>query len=48
LPSVKENRQKKLAQKWGKNYDQDELEYLENLHIGLLNSQNIVGALNED
>jgi hypothetical protein len=24
------------------------LEYLENLHWGLLNSQNIVGALNED
>lgn len=48
LPTVKENQQKKLAQKWGKNYDQDELEYLENLHIGLLNSQNVVGALNED
>ena len=48
LPTVKENQQKKLIQKWGKNYDQDELEYLENLHIGLLNSQNVVGALNED
>ena len=48
LPTVKENQQKKLTQKWGKNYDQDELEYLENLHIGLLNSQNVVGALNED
>ena len=30
------------------NYDEEQLEYLENLHQGLLNSQNVVGALNED
>lgn len=40
--------QRKLTAKWGPHYDQEELEYLENLHQGLLNSQNIIGALNED
>lgn len=48
LPEVKENQRRKLLQKWGQGYDDSELEYLENLHQGLLNSQNIVGALNED
>lgn len=48
LPQIKEHRQRKLREKWGANYLDDELEYLENLHQGLLNSQNIVGALNED
>lgn len=48
LPTVREAKLKKLQSKWGRNYDEEELEYLENLHIGLLNSQNIVGALNED
>lgn len=48
IPSIKEKQQNKLLAKWGQNYDQEELEYLENLHQGLLTSQNIVGALNED
>ena len=48
LPELKAAKFRKLRQKWGQNYDDEELEYLENLHIGLLNSQNIVGALNED
>lgn len=48
LPQIKEQKRRKLQQKWGKNYLDDELEYLENLHQGLLNSQNVVGALNED
>lgn len=48
LPEVQEARIKQLKQKWGHHYDIEELEYLENLHIGMLNSQNIVGALNED
>jgi hypothetical protein len=34
--------------KWGQHYDEEELEYLENLHKGMMDSQNIVGALNED
>lgn len=48
LPEVKAEKQRKLWQKWGTNYDDEELEYLENLHSGLLSSQNIIGALNED
>ena len=48
MPSVRENKKRKLAMKWGQSYDDEELEYLENLHKGMLDSQNIVGALNED
>lgn len=48
LPETQEHMIRKLHQKWGQHYDLEELEYLENLHQGLLNSQNIVGALNED
>lgn len=48
LPEVRAGLKRKMQQKWGMTYDDEELEYLENLHQGLLNSQNIVGALNED
>lgn len=48
LPTLKEKQIEKLRQKWGIYYDEEQLEYLENLHQGLLNSQNVVGALNED
>lgn len=48
LPEIKEKKWKELRKKWGHNYDDEEIEYLENLHQGLLNSQNVVGALNED
>lgn len=48
LPSVRQDQLRKMRQKWGQHYDDEDLEYLENLHWGLLNSQNIVGALNED
>lgn len=48
MPELKENQFRKLQQKWGLHYDEEEIEYLENLHKGLLNSQNIIGALNED
>lgn len=48
IPKIKEDEERKLLQKWGQHYDRSELEYLENLHQGMLNSQNIVGALNED
>ena len=48
LPTIKAEKSRKLMQKWGPNYTEQEFEYLENLHQGLLNSQNIVGALNED
>lgn len=48
IPYVREKQLKKLRQKWGQHYSDADLEYLENLHAGMLNSQNIVGALNED
>ena len=48
IPELREKQLKDWRQKWGVNYDEEQLEYLENLHQGLLNSQNIVGALNED
>ena len=48
IPELKEKRTKELQKKWGMNYDIEQLEYLENLHQGLLESQNVVGALNED
>ena len=48
MPTTRAAMRRKLQQKWGHNYDDESLEYLENLHQGLINSQNIVGALNED
>lgn len=48
MPELSAAEQRKLSTKWGSHYDEEELEYLEHLHQGLLNSQNIVGALNED
>ena len=48
IPELKEKRLKDWRRKWGMGYDEEQLEYLENLHFGLINSQNVVGALNED
>lgn len=48
IPELKEKQLKDWRRKWGIDYDEQQLEYLENLHQGLLNSQNVVGALNED
>lgn len=48
LPQVREAQRRKMQQKWGFHYSDEDLEYLENLHTGMMNSQNIVGALNED
>lgn len=48
MPEIAESARRKLQAKWGSHYDEEELEYLEHLHEGLINSQNIVGALNED
>lgn len=48
IAELREANFKKMQKKWGVQYDQQDLEYLENLHQGLLNSQNVVGALNED
>lgn len=48
IPELREKQIKDWRKKWGMDYDEQQLEYLENLHQGLLNSQNVVGALNED
>lgn len=48
IPELREKKNEELRRKWGDTYDEQELEYLENLHQGILTSQNVVGALNED
>ena len=48
IPELREKQIKDWHRKWGMDYDEQQLEYLENLHQGLLNSQNVVGALHED
>lgn len=48
LPKINEEKIKKLNEKWGFNYAPEELDYLEQLHNGLLSTQNITGALQDD
>lgn len=48
LPGIGEEKMRALREKWGSNYDTDELLYLENLYDGLLATQNINGALQSD
>ena len=48
LPLIKEEERRKLQEKWGFNYDDEELHYLEHLYDGLLMTQNISGALQGD
>lgn len=48
LPEIKEAKMQKLSKRWGMEYDEQDLEYLENLYIGITNTAGIVGALNED
>lgn len=48
LPEIREQRYKDLRRKWGENYDEEELNHLEDLYKGLLNTQNISGALQID
>ena len=48
IPTLKEKQMNDLRKKWGMSYDDEQLGYLESLHQGLITSQNIVGALNED
>ena len=48
LPEIKEEKYDKLRKKYGANYDDDALDYLENLYNGLFATQNINGALQED
>ena len=48
IPLVFEQKMKDLRKKWGANYDDDELYYLEDLYKGLLITQNVNGALQID
>ena len=48
IPEMREKRYADLRRKWGENYDDDELNRLEDLYRGLLNTQNINGALQID
>ena len=48
IPILKDEERKKLQDKWGYNYDDEALRYLENLYDGLLLTQNINGALQGD
>lgn len=48
LPLIHEQHIAELHRKWGANYDEDELYYLEDLFQGLLTSQNVNGALQTD
>ena len=48
IPELKEKRYRELRRKWGENYDDEELNHLEDLYKGLLTTQNINGALQID
>ena len=48
VPGLAEEKRHKLQEKWGFNYDDEALMYLENLYDGLLLTQNINGALQGD
>ena len=48
LPKLRDEKFKKLREKWGGNYDDEDLIYLEGLYTGLLATQNVNGALQVD
>lgn len=48
LPELREEKYYKLRKKFGANYDDDALDYLDNLYKGVLSTQNINGNLQED
>lgn len=48
LPGLSEEKRARLKKKWGGNYDDAALEYLDNLYQGLLSTQNINGKLQMD
>lgn len=48
IPLVNEKKLQELHRKWGSNYNEEQLTYLEDLYKGLLNSQNINGDLQVD
>ena len=48
LPELDEKRLKEQKERWGGNYDQEALNYLDTLFNGLLSTQNVNGALQMD
>lgn len=48
LPGIKEKRLQEQQERWGYNYAEEELTYLDNLYNGLLTTQNVNGALQTD
>jgi hypothetical protein len=48
IPLLQEQKIKELQRKWGANYEDEELLYLEDLYKGLTLTQNISGALQND
>ena len=48
LPEMREAYRKQMREKWGGNYDSDDINYLENLFNGILTTQNVSGALQVD
>ena len=48
IPALAEQERIKLQEKWGLNYDDEALHYLENLYNGMTLTQNINGALQID
>ena len=48
IPGLADEERRKLQDKWGYNYNEEALSYLENLYDGLLLTQNINGALQGD
>lgn len=48
LPGIAEKKRKQLQERWGANYDDEALRYLENLYNGLMTTQNVNGALQVD
>lgn len=48
VPGLADEERRKLQEKWGFNYDEEALGYLEKLYDGLLLTQNINGALQGD
>ena len=48
MPEVRAAKLSKLQKRWGYDYDEQSLEYLENLYDGIANTTGIIGSLNED
>lgn len=48
LPRISDEIKHKLQEKWGVNYELEDLQYLQRLYDGILTTQNVLGALSVD